>query len=65
MKAAIGRSAFEVCRALRQGEPPIYVSHSALREGKLRVNPLHLNESSSEVLADRLRQELRRLTVSS
>ncbi len=57
-EAAIGRSAFEVCRALRQGEPPIYVSHGALREGKLRVNPLHLNDSNSEVLADRLRQEL-------
>ena len=59
-QAAIGKSAIEVCRNLRQGEPPIYVSHSALREGKLRVNPLHLNENSSEVLANRLREELNR-----
>ena len=62
-QAAIGKSAIEVCRALRQGEPPIYVSHSALREGKLRVNPLHLDESSSEVLAARLREELNRASI--
>ena len=56
-EAAIGKNAIEVCRNLRQGEPPIYVSHSALREGKLRVNPLHLNDSSSDILADKIRQE--------
>ena len=57
-EAAIGKNAIEVCRNLRQGDPPIYVSHSALREGKLRVNPLHLNESSSDIIADKIRQEL-------
>ena len=57
-EAAIGKNALQVCRKLRQGEPPIYVSHSAIREGKLRVNPLHLNERNSEVLADKIRQEL-------
>jgi len=57
-EAAVGRTAIEVCRNLRQGEPPIYVSHSGLREGKLRVNPLHLNDSNTETLGERIRQEL-------
>ena len=53
-----GRAAMEICRNLRRGTPPIYVSHGGLREGKLLVNPLHLDDSNTETLAERIRQEL-------
>ena len=48
----------EICQSLRNGVPPIYVSHGGLREGKLLINPLHLNDSNTETLAERIRQEL-------
>lgn len=57
-EAALGRSAMEVCRALRAGSPPIQVGHAGLREGKLFVNPLHLNAERVAKLAQRLREEL-------
>ena len=57
-EGAIGRSAMDLCRALRQGTPPIYVSHNGVREAKLRINPLHLNDDNTVVLAQRIRQEL-------
>jgi L-seryl-tRNA(Ser) seleniumtransferase len=52
------RSAMEVCARLRQGQPPVYVGHGALAEGKLMINPLHLNEQRTEALIRRLREEL-------
>ena len=55
---AIGRGAMEICQSLRNGVPPIYVSHGGLREGKLLINPLHLDDSKTETLAERIRQEL-------
>jgi L-seryl-tRNA(Ser) seleniumtransferase len=55
---ALGRTAMEVCRRLRAGSPPCYVGHAALAEGKLIVNPLHLNEHNTPQLARRLREEL-------
>lgn len=58
-EAALGKTAFQVCRHLRQGDPPIYVGHSRLSEGKLLINPLHLDKDSAVVLARRLREELR------
>lgn len=54
----LGRTALEVCRRLRAGSPPCYVGHAALREGKLIVNPLHLDDQNSGELARRLREEL-------
>ena len=54
----LGRSALDVCRDLRAGTPPCYVGHGALKEGKLIVNPLHLNDRSAAELARRLREEL-------
>ena len=57
-EAAVGRGAMEICQSLRNGVPPIYVSHGRLPEGKLLVNPLHLNDSNTETLAERIRQEL-------
>ncbi len=54
----IGRSAIDVCRRLRQGTPPVYVSHGRLAQGILVINPLCLNAERSEILGRRLREEL-------
>ncbi len=54
----LGRTAFEVCRALRAGSPPCYLGHGRLGDGQLVVNPLHLADESAELLARRLREEL-------
>jgi D-glucosaminate-6-phosphate ammonia-lyase len=59
-QALLGRTAFDVCRALRSGTPPCYVGHAALREGKLIINPLHLTDDRTTQLAGRLREELTR-----
>jgi D-glucosaminate-6-phosphate ammonia-lyase len=59
-QAALGRSALEVCRRLRRGSPPCYVGHGKLSEGKLIINPLHLNAARTAVLAGRLQEELTR-----
>lgn len=58
-RARLGRSALEVCRRLRRGSPPCYVGHGKLGEGKLVINPLHLNDARAASLAARLQEELR------
>lgn len=55
---ALGRTAFDVCRTLRAGSPPCYVGHALLAQGKLVINPLHLDEKNTPQLAERLRAEL-------
>ncbi len=57
-EARLGRTALEVCRRLRSGTPPCYVGHALLDEGKLIINPLHLDAARTEMLARRLREEL-------
>ncbi|SIO41564.1 L-seryl-tRNA(Ser) seleniumtransferase [Singulisphaera sp. GP187] len=57
-EAGLGRSALDVCRRLRHGSPPVYVGHGRLDEGKLVINPLHLNEARTTVLIRRLVEEL-------
>lgn len=54
----LGRSALEVCRRLRAGSPPCYVGHGGLAEGRLTINPLHLDDARTNVLARRLQEEL-------
>ncbi len=49
-----GKSAFELCRALRTGEPSIYVGHGRLRDATLVINPLHLTEQTAAVVAGKL-----------
>ena len=58
-ESVIGRSAFEICSALRDGSPPVYVGHGKLSEGILVVNPLCLDEGTTTQLAKRLRETLR------
>jgi len=57
-EARLGRTAFETCRRLRQGVPPIYVGHGRLAQGVLVINPLCLNPERAATLARRLREEL-------
>lgn len=57
-QAALGHDAFEVCRRLRSGPPPVYVGHGKLAEGVLVINPQCLTEDSATTLASRLREEL-------
>ena len=52
--AATERSAFDICKALRSGSPPVYVGHGKLSAGILVVNPLCLDDSGAETLAQRL-----------
>jgi L-seryl-tRNA(Ser) seleniumtransferase len=59
-ESALGRSAVDICRALRRGQPPVQVGHGLLDQGRLLINPLHLDGSSIEALARRLCEELRR-----
>jgi L-seryl-tRNA(Ser) seleniumtransferase len=55
----LGRTAMDACRRLRAGSPPCYVGHAGLGEGKLIINPMHLDEKSSAKLARRIVEELR------
>jgi L-seryl-tRNA(Ser) seleniumtransferase len=57
-EAALGRSALEVCRRLRRGRPAVQVGHGLLHEGKLIINPMHLDEERTALLIRRLVEEL-------
>jgi len=54
----LGRTAFDVCRALRNGSPPIYVGHAKLAEGILVIRPTALRDDQFEPLQRRLAEEL-------
>jgi len=54
----LGKTAFDVCRALRNGKPPIYVGHGKLRDATLVVNALYLSDERAEIVAARLRELL-------
>lgn len=56
--AALRRDAFDVCRRLRRGQPPIYLGHGRLADGILVLNPLAVSAGQANVLATRLREEL-------
>lgn len=58
-EAALGRTAFDVCRRLRRGTPPIQVGHGLLELGKLVIHPLHLTDTNTAVLIRRLQEELK------
>ena len=48
-----GRSAMEICRELRAGDPSVFVGHSRLHDEILTVNPVCLSETQ---LPDLIRQ---------
>jgi D-glucosaminate-6-phosphate ammonia-lyase len=51
-------TALEVCRALRRGRPAVHVGQAMLAEGKLMINPLHLDGERAATLCRRLREVL-------
>jgi L-seryl-tRNA(Ser) seleniumtransferase len=51
------KTAFDVCRALRRGKPPVQVGHLKLGQGTLVINPLHLTEERTAALIRRLQEE--------
>lgn len=53
-------SAFDVCRRLRNGRPPIYVGHGRLAENRLVIRTQSLSAEQCPLLARRLKEELRR-----
>ncbi len=55
-----GRDATEVCRRLRAGDPPVFVGHGRLADGRLVIHPLHLDDAKVGILARRIREELAR-----
>jgi D-glucosaminate-6-phosphate ammonia-lyase len=55
---SLGKSAMKVCEELRKGRPGVHVGHGLLREGKLVINPLHLDEGRTAILLGRLREVL-------
>jgi seryl-tRNA(Sec) selenium transferase len=57
-EAVLQRTAWDVCRRLRQGKPPVHVGHGKLDEAKLVINPWHLNETRTATVLRRLREEL-------
>jgi L-seryl-tRNA(Ser) seleniumtransferase len=58
VQLAAGRSALEVCRRLRKGQPPVQVGHGELHAGRLLVNPMHLNAERTAAVLRRLREVL-------
>ncbi len=57
-EVALGRSAFDICRSLRNGNPSVYVGHWGLEHCQLIVNPLHISDKNAVLLATRLVEEL-------
>jgi D-glucosaminate-6-phosphate ammonia-lyase len=49
-ESQLGRSAFDICRRLRNSDPPIYAGHSKLPEGILVIRPTCLKEGQIEPL---------------
>ena len=51
---AIGQTAFDVWRRLREGIPPIYPGHARLAQGALLIHPLHLDKEAGREISRRL-----------
>ncbi len=54
----LGRTAFEVCRRLRDGSPPVYVGHGKLSEGVLVIRPACLARRTHRAAHPPTREEL-------
>ena len=53
-----GRTAFEVCRRLRSGNPAVYVGHGKLSERKLTINPMCFTSEDAARISQELNQVL-------
>lgn len=56
---AAGLTAFEVCRQLRSGTPPVYAGHGKLTEGILVISPLCFSAEDAPIIAEQLRRVLK------
>ena len=56
--SGLQRNAMEICRALREGDPPVYVGHEHLHENILVVNPFCMVKDQVEPLGRRLAEEI-------
>ena len=54
----LGKSAFEVCRELRSGEPGVFSGEALLSQDTLIISPFNLNQERTELLTQRLREVL-------
>ena len=52
------RSAFDLCTRLRQGDPPVYVSHGRLAQNQLVIDPACVLPDDYALLTERLRSTL-------
>jgi L-seryl-tRNA(Ser) seleniumtransferase len=50
--------AFEICRRLRDGDPPVYVGHGKLSEGALVIRTACLRDDQIDPLIRRCKEEL-------
>lgn len=54
----LGRSAFDVSRELKQGDPGVFVNERLIAQDTLVINPTHLNRARAEALTRRLQAVL-------
>ena len=56
---ALGRSAFDISKELRRGDPGVFVQEKLLPDDTLTVHPLNLDDARTEALTARLREVLK------
>ena len=57
-RQGLGRSAFDVARELKRGDPGVFVNERLLEQDTLVINPMHLDRARTEALTRRLRAVL-------
>ncbi len=57
-RQVLGRSAFDIARELKRGDPGVFVNERLLEQETLVINPMHLDRARTEALTRRLRAVL-------
>lgn len=57
---ALGFTAYDLVARLKKGTPPIHLGERKVMDGSILIHPANLSESSTAVVLERLRAELRR-----
>jgi D-glucosaminate-6-phosphate ammonia-lyase len=57
-REVLGRSAFDIARELKRGDPGVFVNERLLEQETLVINPMHLDRARTEALTRRLRAVL-------
>jgi L-seryl-tRNA(Ser) seleniumtransferase len=57
-RQGLGRSAFDIARELKRGDPGVFVNERLLEQDTLVINPMHLDRTRTEALTRRLRAVL-------